>query len=169
MAIAACRRARQRIVELEGQNHPAFCHDQYPSVDQVAGAFLGGSSKYTEFRYDPLPECRTPMTPSKAAAQADTLQVGPLDLARGWPGGAEGGGVRLTKQGDWIVTVLTMNRRKRLPQGEGYFAEKNQGKYLWRSYRLEGIKLSTVLINMGRRLGKVRMFPNCPDGYKAQP
>ena len=158
-AIRRLRRNRQRILDEEGENHPIFCHSPSPSLDEIARALLAVPGRYVEFRYDTLPECRRPMTPSRALAQADTRCLGPLDMARGFPGGNDGGGVGLSRPGNWLVTLRSMNRKKRLPTGQGYYHDKTQGEHLWRSYRLEGIDLTTVMVNMGRGRGKVRMFP----------
>jgi hypothetical protein len=134
---------------MEREEHPAFCHEDNPTLDKIASCLLAASGRYTEFRYDRRrwTHERVAMTPSRAAAEAATVKVGPLDEVKGYAGGVEGGGVWVTKDGNWVLTLLTMNRRKL------------DGRYQWRSYRLEGIKLETVRVNMGGRLGKVRTFP----------
>jgi hypothetical protein len=125
----------------------------HATVDEIAAAFISIMGKYVEFDYEPLEECRTPMTPSKAADRADTVYVGPIQQAKGF---LNHGCVVLTKESNWIVKLQSMNRRVR--------TGPNQGRYKWRSYRVEGVALETVLFNAGPSRGqrptKVRLFEN---------
>lgn len=126
------------------------------SVDAIAASFISIMGKYVEFDYDPLPECRRPMTPSKAADIADTEFVGPIQQAKGF---LNHGCVVLTKDSNWIVRLQSMNRRVR--------TGANRGRYKWRSYRVEGIRLDSILYNAGpsrgRRQAKVRLFEDAAE------
>jgi hypothetical protein len=84
----------------------------------------------------------------------------------------------MTKAGNFIVTLRNINRRKRMPTGDGYYRDKRnktgrttsktgfvKGEYLYRSFRLDvrndgyGIDLVTLRAANGKK-GKVMLFPN---------
>lgn len=124
----------------------------------LARALLTKIGRYVEFDYEPIPECRRPMTPSKAAALEDTVMVAPPGKVRGWI--EDEGKVRITKEGHWVVTLRNINRKKRLPTGQGYYRDKSKNEYLWRTYRLAGIDIESILYNAGRGRGKTVLFRN---------
>ena len=140
------------------------CLSARPTKDEVETALrsVAATLALIVFRYDPLPECRTAMTPSKAAAAADTIQLGELDEVKGF---AVENSVFTTKSTDrkgnpievhLLLRLRTMNRRKANERGIGY-NPGDKGSYLWRSYRWEGIRLDTVKVCSGGRWQ--RLFP----------
>jgi hypothetical protein len=141
-----------------------ICESSAPSLEQVKAALESASHRYVSFSYTPqLPP--KALTPSVIAQWEDTRQLGPLDLAKGFleAKDATATAVWETKAGHVCCIIKSMMRRKALPTGEGYFARygMDQGEYLWRSYRLEGIGLATVMVADGSN-GLVRLFPCVP-------
>jgi hypothetical protein len=149
----------------------------------VLAALIANSGKYIEFKYKPLPECKVKMTPSRAAALESTIK--PISAMPEDVGGffcVEG--IRITKAGDFIVTLRNM-KRKNIgdvidPETgillESYYSDKSNkqedgshkegfdtGEFLFRSYRLDvrddgcGINLGSMKVNNGK-YGKQPVF-----------
>jgi len=160
-----------------------ICPEAAPETYDVVAAFcfLRG---YIEFDYKPLPECQAKVNkncPSQVAARQSTVTIAPPERVKGFIDAAP----RMTKAGEFILTIRNVNRRNTGIEvdentgeiiGESYFADKAnaqtdgtsktgfaEGEYLYRSYRLDvrgddkGIQLHTVMVNLG---GKKRLFPN---------
>jgi hypothetical protein len=139
----------------------AICVSPAPTVEQVRLAFESAKARYVTFQYVPqLPP--KPLTPSVVAQKADTRMLDPLPLVKGFLEAKDRAAnpVWKTKDERWVMVLKAMNRRKALPTGEGYFAkyDMTQDTYLWRTYRLEGVRLDTVMVNNGPG-GLVRLFP----------
>ena len=79
-----------------------------------------------------------------------TIYREPLDKVKAFMqnDGKRAGIPWLTKAGNWCITLYTMMR-----------LDADTEEYEARCYRMEGIKLDTVLVNNGPR-GKMRVFPN---------
>ena len=117
-----------------------------PTVDEIALALFENDNKYIEFDYDCLFDY--PMTPSRAAAMANTICKEPLRKVKAFIGQGEKGTPWLSGDGNWLITLRTMMRQ-----------DATTKEYKWRAYRMEGIRLETVLVCNGPR-GKERVFPN---------
>lgn len=150
-----------------------------PDLYEVLAILFANSGKYVEFQYIPLPECHVKKTPSKRAAESDTiLPLAPDD--RSWVRGfmaKHGDALRMTKDGNFTLTLRNMNRKKRMPNDIGYYRDKRnkqengdskigfvKNEYLYRSLRLDrdltyGIDLSTLMASSGKQR-HVRLFPN---------
>ena len=118
-----------------------------PTVDEVAQALFQNENKYVEFDYIPRPECQHPMTPSKAADMARTIYKAPLSKVKAFIGRDAKGVPWLTKAGNWCITLYTTMRQ-----------DIETKEYKPRAYRLDGIRLETVMVGNGAR-GKERVFP----------
>jgi hypothetical protein len=157
--------------------------EQNPSLYEVLATFCM-TRGYIEFDYARLPECKAkvnPNAPSRVKADNSTVSIAPPEKVKAFIDDAP----RMTKDGNFILTVRNINRRDAGFEvdkdtgeiiGESYFADKSnaqrdgttkegfvKGEYLYRSYRLDvrcdgkGIALNTVQVNSG---GKKRLFPN---------
>ena len=145
-----------------------ICEREVPTLDDIFFALKAAEGRYVEFRYVPVHPPR-PATPSVVAARADTRMVGEIDVAKGWlaPDPAGRSPVWVTKESKVAVRILSINRRKALETGEGYYSKpipsspegKEKGEYLWRTFRADGIQLETVKVTDGPN-GKIRLFPN---------
>lgn len=164
-----------------------------PTLGEVTTA-LKMLRGYVEFRYKPLPECRVQLTPSKAAALAFTLypkKRSEWGIVKGYLGEDS---FFKTHDGNFCIRLRNMKRKVignilDLITGEvveySYFADKSNrqedgtrkigfddGEYLFRAFRLDvrndgfGIDLASVHINMGRALGKQRLFPNASPNIR---
>lgn len=153
-----------------------------PTLYDVLAALLANSGKYVEFQYTPLPECHVADTPSKKAAKQDTvIPMNPIDRAwvRGFMATA-GQALRMTKDGNFTLTLRNMNRKKKMPNNEGYYRDKRNRQengsskigflkfeYLYRSLRLDrdliyGIDLASLTVSSGK-VRRVRIFPNVAE------
>lgn len=124
----------------------------------LAEALMRMSGRYVEFRYVPqLPPPK--LTPSVIEKKRDEKHVGEPDVVKGFLD-PELTIIRQTKDGNWTITLHTMNRRKFLGSPEGVYAKYGyeKGEYLPRCYRMEGIRLDTFFVSDGSK-GKVRGFP----------
>lgn len=157
-----------------------ICYDDNPALYEVLAVLLSNVGKYVEFRYRRLPELQKPKTPSRILAEQDTEcpeNREELTLVRGFID-TQSGGLRMTKDGNFILTMRNICRKKKLPTGVGYYRDKrnkknarlskigfDQKEYLYRSYRLDrrddgkGMDLATMVVAAAKR-GKVRVFPN---------
>lgn len=153
-----------------------------PALYEVLAALISNAGKFVKFQYTPLPECYKKPTPSKKLAQADTeLPATPEDKAwvKGFmPKGGEG--LRMTKDGAFTLTLRNMNRKKKMPNGEGYYRDKKnrqengtskigfkKKEYFFRTYRLDvqeifGVDLATLTVSSGKQKD-VRLFPRVAD------
>jgi hypothetical protein len=117
--------------------------------------------RYLTFQYVPQLPPR-PLTPSVVAQRADTRWLDPLPLVKGFLEAKDRAAppVWETKDRNICCILKAMQRRKALPAGVGYFARYGmvQNEYLWRSYRLEGIKLHSLMVADGPN-GLIRLFP----------
>ena len=144
-----------------------ICEKEMPTLDDIFASMKAAEGRYVEFRYEPIEKRK--LTPSVIEARKDTRIVGEIDVAKGWlaPDPAGKPPVWLTKESKVAVRILSMNRRKALETGEGYYSKpipsspegKEKGEYLWRTFRAEGIRLETVQVTDGPN-GKIRLFPN---------
>lgn len=134
-----------------------------PAILNFAAALKSACEKkrYIEFRY--VNQRTYKDTPSRVAAQADTLMVGELDEAKGFLFSADDVFYAKTT-GHWCIRLYSMNRK--VKGADGYYSERHNrrtGKnfeiknLLPRTYRLVGINVQTCLIGMGRK-GKVRLL-----------
>jgi hypothetical protein len=139
----------------------AICVNPVPTIEQVRLSFESAKARYVTFQYVPQLPPR-PLTPSVIAQRADTRMLDPLPLVKGFLEAKDrtANPVWLTRDHNWVMILKSMQRRKALPTGTGYFARYDmiENEYLWRSYRMEGVKLWTVMVNNGPS-GLVRLFP----------
>ena len=115
-----------------------------PTIVEAAETLAANIGRFIELQYDRLFPRRV---------QIDCLYSEPEDEMRGHTG-EDQGEVFQSKEGAFLFRTRMMTRR-----------DANTGQYRWRSLRLDGIFLDTVLVNDGSR-GKVRMFPEVPPYYK---
>ena len=159
-------------------------YDANPNLYETLATFVMARG-WISFKYKPLPECKKKVTASVVAARKSTVM--PEDRAE-WDvvsGFLTDDAIRMTKDGDFIVTLRNMKRKNAgdvvSPETgevieESYFSDKSnrqedgslkigfdKGEYLYRSYRLDvrqddcGVNLASVMVNIG---GKKRLFPN---------
>ena len=143
-----------------------LCVKELPSLSDIHEALESVKGRFIEFDYDTICPPK-PNTPSVVSQKEDTKSIPPPQRAKGFavPNGTDAL-VWVTKQNNVVIRFLSMHRRKEKPTGEGYFSKsipsspggKEQGEYLWRTYRAEGIRLASFLVADGSR-GKVRLFP----------
>lgn len=160
-----------------------ICYSQAPETYEVLATFCMIRG-YVEFDYKRLPECKAKVNenaPSRIAAANSTITLEPLEKVRGFLDDAP----KMTKDGNFIITLRNMNRRDAGVEvdgatgeilGESYFIDKSnaqtdgsrkigfvEGEYLYRSYRLDvrgdgkGLQLATAKANIN---GKKALFPN---------
>jgi hypothetical protein len=102
------------------------------------------------------------------AQKADTKYIGSPDHVKSWVGPVSSGAANLwlTKPAKddglphRVLRCRTMNRRVLTDGGElsRWYGPDAKGKFCWRSYRLEGIRLDTLqVVCAGRRY---KGFPN---------
>lgn len=143
-----------------------ICVSPTPTLAQVKAAMESAQKRYVTFHYVPQLPPR-PLTPSVVAQQADTRMLGPLPLVKGFLEAKDrtAPAVWTTKDGNYCAILKSMQRRKRLATGAGYFARYGmvENEYLWRSYRLAGIKLDTVFVQDGPH-GLIKLFPLARPG-----
>jgi hypothetical protein len=170
-----------------------FCNEATPELYDIL-ATLCMFRGYVEFDYKPLPECQKKVNknaPSRVAADNSTVMIAPPERVKAFIDDAP----RMTKDGNFILTVRNINRRNAGDEvnmdtgeiiGESYFSDKMnaqadgsskigfaKGEYLYRSYRLDvrgdgkGIQLQTVMGNFGKD-GKKRLFPAIAEQAEAQ-
>ena len=138
-----------------------ICVAPAPSMVQVKLALESAARRYVIFEYVPQLPPR-PLTPSVIAQRADTRMLDPLPLVKGFLEAKDRTAppVWETKARNVCCIIKSMNRRKALPRGDGYFSRYGmiENEYLWRSYRLEGIRLHTLMAADGPN-GLIRLFP----------
>jgi hypothetical protein len=147
-----------------------------PTLREVVDVFEGLESGlgFIQFNYVPqLPKKKA--CPSSIAAAADTRysRAGQADpsLVRAYvPAGGR------HERDYWIYEnqknqqlLVRLRPMDRLCEGNGTLKETTgepmeEGKYVWRSYRVGGIKLDTVHAVIGG--AKARLFPNAPAGFR---
>ncbi len=163
-----------------------LCYSAAPETYEVLATFCMIRG-YIEFDYKRLPECKAKVNenaPSRVAAANSTVTIAPMEKVRGFLDDAP----KMTKDGNFIITLRNMNRRDKginLDEdtgevfGESYFVDKSnaqtdgsrkigfvEGEYLYRSYRLDvrgdgkGVQLGTVKANIN---GKKALFPNVAE------
>ena len=126
-----------------------------PDVNEIAESLESALKQYVEFDYEPQTETR--MSASAIEQRADTLVVPPPEKVKGFLEGKEGAkALWQTKDGRTVLTIRNMNRRKKMDTGTGYHARQgmSKGEYLFRTFRLEGVKLATVTVAK-----KTKLFP----------
>lgn len=152
---------------------PTTCAVLMPTIRQIVDVFesLESGLGFIQFQYVPQRPAKRACASSLAAA-ADTVysRAGQADpsLVRAYvPHGGvyEGGGYFIfeNKDGETLVRLRSMDRRKALPEGQGYY-DMTQGEYLWRSFLVGGIKLDTAYAVVNGV--KTRLFPNAPEGFR---
>lgn len=143
------------------QSQP-FMYSDEPTPIEIAGELMALAGTFVEFMYVPLFERKT--SPSAMEKRADEDWIGPLGEVKGFLDPEETV-IRQTKDGNWTITLHTMNRRKAMQAPQGVYARYgyDKGMYLPRCYRMEGIRLDTMLANFGAR-GKRPVFVRA-DGY----
>lgn len=128
-----------------------------PSLAEVKAALVLAvdAGAFVDFRYEnQLP---TPTSPSALAQKADTEFVGDPDRVKAWLGRVGGAVVVDCKNGSTILRCRSMNRRAKFAGVTTAYYE-NKGAYMWRAYRLQGIKLRSVeVVSAGKRF---KLFPN---------
>lgn len=129
-----------------------------PTTDQIAAALMACGGRYVTFRYT------MQLKPSKSAsalkAKRDTRFVGASDEVKAFMD-HENASIWFAKTTNhWVVSLHVMGRRKALPNGEGAYARYGytEGEYLPRTFRLDGIKLGTLLVSDGPN-GKRELVP----------
>jgi hypothetical protein len=130
-----------------------------PSDLEIAAALMSVAGRYVEFRYVPqLPPRKK--TPSVVAKEASEIRKGEPDVVRAFLD-PELTTIRQTAAGHWTILCHTMNRV--CADNDGAYAPYDyaKGEYLPRCYRVEGIRLDTLLVNDGAK-GKQRLFPMAP-------
>lgn len=168
------------------------CEAENPTLYDVLATFFALRG-YVEFRYVPLPECKVPMTPSKAHARRFTKMP---DNGFEWnsvKGMLTPYSLQQTKDGNFTIVLRNMFRKVKgdlidAETGEvkevSYFADKSNaqedgstkigfdpGEYQYRRFRLDvrndgyGIDFASILVNMG---GKRRLFPNARPNIRPQ-
>jgi len=136
-----------------------------PTTDQIAAALLACRGRYVTFKYTTQLKRRA-KSPSVMAALEDTRYVGPNDEVKAFID-HEKASIWLAKSTNhWVICIHVMGRRKALPNGEGKYAEYGytEGEYLPRTYRLDGIKLETLLVSDGPN-GKQELVPTPKATY----
>jgi hypothetical protein len=132
----------------------APCTNSSPTASEIADALVQvvQASAFIDFRYEAqLPASKSP---SALAAKSDTVCVGAPDHVKAWLSRTGGGGVVACKNGNIILRCRSINRRS---AGKGIVSAP-KGEYLWRAYRVQGVKLHTVTVLSGGK--RFRLFPN---------
>lgn len=133
------------------------CLSARPSLAEISTVLSQAVavSAFVDFRYENQRPAAT--SPSAVAARADTLFVGSPDQVKSWLGRVGGASVVACKNGATILRCRSMNRRAKY-EGASCAYYENKGAYMWRAYRLEGIKLHTLECVVGGK--RIRLFPN---------
>lgn len=117
-----------------------------PTLYEVAETLAENIGRFVELQYERLFPRRV---------LAEVLYSEPETAFKSFTG-KDQGEVFFSKEGAILFRTRFLTRR-----------DARDGEYCWRSLRLEGIRLDTVLVGNGPN-GKVRAFPNVPPFYKVQ-
>jgi hypothetical protein len=117
-----------------------------PTLYEVAETLAENIGRFIELQYERLFPRRV---------LAEVLYSEPETAFKGFTG-EDQGEVFHSKKGAILFRTRFLTRR-----------DAQSKEYCWRSLRLEGIRLDTVLVGNGPN-GKVRAFPNVPQDFKAR-
>ena len=128
-----------------------------PTLDQIAEALRNCAGKYVEFKYTTqFPPSRSP---SAVLERERTIFKRPLNQVKAFIGGGvdEKTTPWLTKAGNWCITLYTMWRQ-----------DIDTREYKPRCYRLEGVRLESIVVCNGSR-GKEPLFPQVVQDLELSP
>ena len=118
-----------------------------PTIRQVAEALEGTIGRFIALEYERL---------FRRRVDHECLYFDPDTVFKAFTGSDQGEVFR-SAAGNWLFRTRMMTRRN-----------ANDKTYCWRSLRIEGILLDTVMVGNGSR-GNIRLFPNVPPMFKALP
>jgi len=120
-----------------------------PTALEVAETLEDALGLFVDMTYDRI-------HPRRPRDEQEWLRFVPEDRMKGFTG-ADQGRVFRSNPGNLLFATRMITRRS-----------TDNGEFGWRSLRVDGMRIDTILINNGSQ-GLIRLFPNVPPGYKVQP